>query len=142
MKYCRERLSGFRFQRYARTKNCRVARCIRRNFALNDLFKRHILPLVLTQQFMGPGQRFYAAIEPGHKVRQRDPSFRCLGDDSADGSEHVLHTMVELSIQCALLFVCAFARGDIDVNAYGPLRPAVARVRHEHPRLDPANLVS
>src|SRR5262245_41010669 len=50
--------------------------------------------------------------------------------------------MVELSIQCALLFICAFARGDIDVNAYRPLRRAVTRIRHKHPRLDPANFVS
>ena len=98
MKHCRERLSGFGFQRYAWTKNCCVAGCIGRNFALNDLFKRYILPLVLTQQFMGPGQRFYAAIEPSYKVHQRAPSLRCLGDDSADGSEHILHTMVEFSI--------------------------------------------
>src|SRR5262249_12183322 len=87
-------------------------------------------------------QRLYASIEPDHKVGKRDLRFRRLDDDGADRSEHVLYTMVKFGVKYALLFVGAFARGDININAYGPQGPAVTCVPHEHPRLDPANLVS
>ena len=48
--------------------------------------------------------------------------------------------MVQLSNQCALLFLCALARGDVNVDAHCASRAAVAVVRNENTRLDPTIL--
>ena len=50
--------------------------------------------------------------------------------------------MVELSVQCALVFLCSFALSDIDVDAHHPLWSPVAAVRNESARLDPSDLTA
>src|SRR5262249_14426814 len=58
----------------------------------------------------------------------------------ADSRKYILDAMIELGIQYALLFLCTLARSGINVDAYCAPGVAVAVVRNENARLDPANL--
>src|SRR5262245_30881299 len=59
-------------------------------------------------------------IEPHHEVRVGTTSVLRLVDDGTDCRKHVLDAVVELRIQCALMFFCSFACTDIASNLGGP----------------------
>src|SRR6516225_10958752 len=131
-------LSGFWFQCYARTTDV-IGPVVGREFALNDLRQRYAMPVTPAQQFMRSRQRLYAAPYPSHEVIWRTTSFLRLADNSADRCKHILNTVVEFSIQCALMLLRSFALCNVDVDAYHSLRFPVALVRNESARLDPSN---
>ena len=86
------------------------------------------MPATVAQKLMSSRKRLYAFIEPGHIVCQRTIDLRRLDDDSADRREHVLHSVVKLSIQRALVLLGMFAVSDINVDANHALRAAIVAV--------------
>src|SRR5262245_23828074 len=58
-------------------------------------------------------------IEPHHEVRVCTTSVLCLVNDGTDCRKHVLHAVVELRVQCALMFFCSFACTNIASNLGG-----------------------
>ena len=72
----------------------------------------------------------------------RASGFLCLGDNSADGREHILDAMVKLGDQDTLALLGPLAFGDIDVDANYPLWAPIAGVGNEAARFDPSNFAS
>ena len=70
----------------------------------------------------------------------RTAGFLCLGDNSADGREHILDAMVKLGHQDTLALLCPLTFGDIDVDAYHPLWMPILTVRNNTARFDPSDV--
>src|SRR5436190_14838778 len=49
-------------------------------------------------------QRPYSAIEPGQEIRMGGTPLLRLRDDSAHRGEHIFYAVVELGVQCPLMF--------------------------------------
>ena len=81
-----------------------------------------------------------AAVERSHEVAHGAAGLQCLTGDGANGREHVLDAMVELSNQYPLVFLCPLTLSDVDVDANDPLGAPITVVRNETARFDPPNL--
>src|SRR6476620_8674786 len=81
-----------------------------------------------------------SAVERSYEVAHGAAGLQGLTGDGANGREHVLYAMVELSKQQSLLFLCPLTLSDVDVDPNEPLGAPVITVGNETTRLDPPNL--
>src|SRR5258708_6802986 len=84
--------------------------------------------------------RLNAAVERSHEVPHGAAVLQCLTGDGADGREHVLNAMVELSNQYPLVLLCPLTISDVDIDTHHPLRAAVTAVKNKTARFDPPNV--
>src|SRR5262245_20018494 len=87
-------------------------------------------------------QRLYAANERGREIGKRTLRVLGLGDDSADGREHVLYAMVELRNKYALLFLHPFALGYVNADAHDAVWMFSAAKGNETAGLNPSQLAT
>src|SRR6185503_12326006 len=83
-----------------------------------------------------------ATVECSHEVAHRAAGLQCMTGDGADGREHVLNAMVELSNQYPLVFLCLLTLSYINADADDAVRPCFAVVGYETARLDPSHLAT
>src|SRR5688572_10346934 len=91
---------------------------------------------------MGPRQRLCPALERSREVWQRPMDSLSLSDDGDNSREYVLHTMVELRQQGALLFLHPFALGYVNADADDSVWALPASIDNEAARLDPSQLTT
>src|SRR5262245_21766602 len=87
-------------------------------------------------------QRLYAAIERSNEIGKRTPRVLRLGDDCADGCQHVFYAMVELRNKRALLFLHPFPFGHVNADADDSVRASFTVIGNETAGLNPAHLAT
>jgi hypothetical protein len=60
--------------------------------------QRYSSPSTLAQEFVCPRHRTNAAIERSYELVHRASGIQCVGGDSANSGQHILHAMIKLSI--------------------------------------------
>ena len=65
-----------------------------------------------------------------------------MTSDGANGREHILHAMVELSNQYPLLFLGPLTLGDVYTDANQPFRVSYRVISNEAARFDPSDLAA
>src|SRR5262245_54282444 len=78
-----------------------------------------------------------APLERCYEIVDRPAAFSGLGDDSTDGGECVLDTMVELGVQDRSSLLGSLALGDVDVDADHALCSVGLAILYVSARLDP-----
>ena len=86
--------------------------------------------------------RANASIERRYEIGDRSAPLLSVGDDSADGREGVLDTMVQFGQQSALLFLHAFALGYVNADADHSVGLTCTAEGDETARLDPSQLAT
>src|SRR5262249_25413374 len=103
----------------------------------DELDERELLPVTGAQQLMGCRHRANASLKRRSEISDRSAPLLGVGDDSSDGCERVLDTVVEFGIQDFAGLLGSLALGDIDAYPAQALSQAGLVILYKTARLDP-----